>query len=120
MVRQIGNGTWESLRQPLLIPSLASNENEHPSGYALSQNYPHPFNPTTIVKFFLPEEGPVVMKIYDMLAREVRTVMDGQVMLKGSHQVSFDASGLASGAYFYRIKAGNGKYIDVKRMMIMK
>jgi len=76
-----------------------------PAQYRLMQNYPNPFNPTTTIEFALPEDGMVTMKVYNMLGQEVATLIDHQMMDQGTNEVSFDASSLASGVYFYRMIA---------------
>ncbi|TLY32580.1 MAG: T9SS type A sorting domain-containing protein [Ignavibacteria bacterium] len=91
-----------------------------PRGYNLGQNYPNPFNPSTKISYFLSEDGRVILRIYDLLGRAVKTVLDGQYILKGPHEVSFDGSNLASGPYFYRLTVGDGKYYQVKQMMLLK
>ncbi len=88
-----------------------------PSGFKLEQNYPNPFNPSTIINFSLPAGEKVVLKVYDILGREVSTLMD-QYMSAGSHLVNFDASNLPSGTYFYRITAGD--FVKVKKMLLLK
>ncbi|HTK81839.1 MAG TPA: T9SS type A sorting domain-containing protein [Bacteroidota bacterium] len=115
---QVGGGF--SSKAAFISPTHYASREETPSDYSLFQNFPNPFNPTTIIRYSLPEDGPVVMKIYDMLGREVRTIMDGQQILKGMHEVNFNGVGLSSGVYFYRIQAGNGKFNEVRRMMILK
>ncbi|MDG7000396.1 MAG: T9SS type A sorting domain-containing protein [Nitrososphaerota archaeon] len=88
-----------------------------PSRYSLSQNFPNPFNPTTAILFDLPKAGQVTLKIYDVLGRNVATIVDGY-KAAGSHQVTFDATKLASGVYFYRLEAGT--YHDVKKLLLLK
>ncbi len=76
-----------------------------PEVYSLGQNYPNPFNPTTIIPFSLPNSGQVSLKVYDVRGNEVATVLAGELSA-GQYQVSFDASSLSSGLYFYRLQAG--------------
>jgi photosystem II stability/assembly factor-like uncharacterized protein len=78
-----------------------------PSELALEQNYPNPFNPATTIRFALPSAGRVVLKVYDMQGRESATLVDG-VKEAGAHQAVFDASGLASGVYLYRLTTPEG------------
>ena len=88
-----------------------------PEVYDLSQNYPNPFNPSTTINFSLPAASNVVLKIYDVLGREVATLLDAQKGA-GNYQVNFDASKLASGLYIYTINAGD--FTSTKKMMLMK
>jgi endonuclease I len=97
---------------------LAVKDNKAvPSGYYLSQNYPNPFNPSTVISYNIPASGYVVLSVYDMLGREVRTLVDG-FKQQGSHNVSFDAANLNSGVYLYRISA-NG-FTMMKKMTLLK
>jgi|GEM_PF-6985508 len=93
------------------------DQNGIPTVYDLSQNYPNPFNPSTKIKFSLPESGLVSLKIYDILGREVATLINEE--LPASYQtVDFNASNLSTGIYFYRINVNN--YTSVKKMILMK
>lgn len=85
--------------------------------YALDQNYPNPFNPSTQIKYSLGQAGLVTLKVYDVLGREVASLVNMQ-QDAGSHTVSFNASHLASGIYLYQIKAGD--FQSVKKMMLIK
>lgn len=85
--------------------------------YDLSQNYPNPFNPITNIKYQIPKTGLVTLKIYDMLGREIKTLVN-EVKNPGSYMVSFNGSEFASGVYFYRIQAGD--FIQVKKMLMIK
>ena len=88
-----------------------------PKVYTLSQNYPNPFNPSTKINFDLPKQGLVTLKIYDVLGREVRTLVN-EVKTPGSYTVDFNASDFSSGVYFYRLQAN--EFTDIKRMMLIK
>ncbi|MBS1550567.1 MAG: S8 family peptidase [Bacteroidetes bacterium] len=90
---------------------------EIPGEYSLSQNYPNPFNPVTNVEFVIPKFGLVSLKIYDILGKEVATLVNENLQ-PGTYKYNFDASNLASGVYFYRIKAGD--FIQTKSMMLLK
>lgn len=85
--------------------------------FALQQNYPNPFNPATTIIYQLPTEGQVSLKIYDMLANEVATLVN-EIKTAGEYQVNFNAAALSSGIYFYRLQVGN--FVETKRMMLMK
>ncbi len=88
-----------------------------PGEYRLMQNYPNPFNPVTRIKYQIKETEKVSLKIYDMLGREVTALVDA-VQNAGSHEVSFNASNLSSGIYFYQLKTTN--YSDVKKLILLK
>ncbi len=83
----------------------------------LLRNYPNPFNPSTTIHYEIPVDGLVVLKVYDVLGREVKTLVD-DYRSKGSYNVLFNASDLASGIYIYRLSSGNS--ISVKKMLLMK
>jgi len=92
-------------------------ERSVPLQYHLAQNYPNPFNPSTTIAFSIPERNHVALRVYNMLGQEVSVLLDG-IREAGHHEVVFDASGLASGIYFYRITAG--EYLDVRKMMLVR
>ncbi len=89
-----------------------------PATFALSQNYPNPFNPNTTIQYSIPESGMVELKVYDVLGREVKTLINGFVEV-GNHSVNFNASNLSSGVYFYSIKYA-GKNTITKKMVLTK
>jgi hypothetical protein len=98
---------------------------EVPAAYSLSQNYPNPFNPTTSLEFSLAEPAIVTLKVYDLLGREVASLVDGEEMEDGAQLVNFDADALTSGIYYYRLVAKgtgeNGGYFDeVRKMMLLR
>jgi hypothetical protein len=95
----------------------ARNREEFPLTARLEQNYPNPFNPSTIVRFELPAAGIVRLAVYDIYGRELKVLVNGG-RAAGVHEVAFDASGLASGVYLYRLQA-NG-WTDAKRCIILK
>ena len=88
-----------------------------PETYSLTQNYPNPFNPTTKINFAIPKQGFVTMKVYDVLGRVVRNLVN-EVKDAGLYSVDFNASELSSGVYFYKMEV-NG-FSDVKRMVLVK
>lgn len=88
-----------------------------PTEFHLSQNYPNPFNPSTRIEIRVPKAGPVSLKVYDLLGREVASLVD-ETMEPGSYAVAWDARGLASGVYLYKLAAEG--YSDVRKMVIMK
>jgi hypothetical protein len=88
-----------------------------PEVFALNQNYPNPFNPTTVISYQLPISGYVSLKVYDMLGREVMTLVN-EVKSAGHYSINFNASAFSSGIYFYRITAGT--FTQTKQMMFIK
>ncbi|MCL5029494.1 MAG: T9SS type A sorting domain-containing protein [Bacteroidetes bacterium] len=85
--------------------------------YTLYQNYPNPFNPSTTIKYQIPKSGLVQLKIYDILGREVATLVNEEKP-SGNYEVTFDGSKLASGVYYYQLNAGD--FISSKKMIILK
>jgi hypothetical protein len=98
-------------------PTGVDISKEVPESYELSQNYPNPFNPETSIKFAVPKEGFVSLKVFDITGREVLTGVN-EVLKPGYYNVQVDASKLASGVYFYKLMA-NG-FIDTKKMTLVK
>lgn len=88
-----------------------------PEGYALSQNYPNPFNPQTQIGFDIPRQGLVSLKVFDMLGREIMTLVSKE-MPAGHYRASFDGRALSSGTYFYTLKAGN--FEQSRKMLLVK
>ena len=88
-----------------------------PAVYSLSQNYPNPFNPETTIKFSLPKNSFVTLKIYDIAGREVAALVN-QKLNSGTFEYKFDASKLTSGIYLYRISTK--EFTETKRMMLLK
>ena len=88
-----------------------------PAEYLLEQNFPNPFNPSTVIGYQLPEAGWVTLKVYDLVGREVATLVD-RFEGPGYRSVEWDASGVPSGVYCYRIAAG--RFADAKRLVVMK
>jgi hypothetical protein len=85
--------------------------------YSIAQNFPNPFNPTTTIQFSLAAEEFVTLKLYDILGREVTTLVNEQLK-EGNHSILFNGSSIASGVYFYKITAG--KFSSVKKLQVMK
>ena len=90
---------------------------EVPAKFSLLQNYPNPFNPTTAIPFALSKKGFVELKVYDIMGREVVTLI-GRPMVAGRHEVTFDGSGQASGVYYYRLKMSG--LLETKKMLLIK
>jgi len=88
-----------------------------PVNYELTQNYPNPFNPSTKIEFIIPNDEKVTVKVYDILGREVETLLN-DFREAGHHEVEFNASRFASGMYIYRLTSGN--FSQIKKMMLIK
>ena len=105
----------------VLVPTTTTGtDNDNiliPQSYELEQNYPNPFNPATIIKYSLPSESKVILKIYDMLGKEVTTLVNS-IQTPGEHIVNFNASDLPSGIYLYNITAGN--FTQTKKLVLLK
>ncbi len=97
--------------------NLSESFTIEPGDYSLSQNYPNPFNPTTVIKYSVPEKNQVTIKIYNVLGSQVATLVN-EVKPAGNYEVSFNASELSSGVYYYTISAG--KFTSTKKMILMK
>ena len=87
------------------------------------QNYPNPFNPTTVISYQLPTASTVSLKVYDVLGKEVMTLVQGR-QAAGTYNYTLNASKLASGVYFYRLQAsatnGASSFVQTKKMMLVK
>lgn len=88
-----------------------------PIDFSLEQNYPNPFNPSTTIKFSMPVDGFVKLSVFNLLGEKVAMLVN-ENLKAGSHEVYFDASSFANGVYLYRIESG--KFIDMKKMIILK
>jgi hypothetical protein len=117
----VGDLKWFPARyaQWLVDPNVAVGEptSELPRSFALEQNYPNPFNPATKIEFNLLKTGYTTLTVYNVLGQKVSTPI-AENMSAGFHEVSFDASHLTTGVYFYKLQSGN--YFDVKKMMVLK
>ena len=87
-------------------------------GIELQQNFPNPFNPTTKIKFQIPEAGFTSLKVFDVLGKEVVTLVDYELQ-RGSYEFEFDANDLSSGIYFYQLRAGND-LLQTRKMLLLK
>jgi hypothetical protein len=88
-----------------------------PADFRLSQNYPNPFNPTTQIRYSVPAGAEVSLKVYNYLGHEVATLFEGHQPM-GNYVATFDASGLPSGVYFYRLQSGGTSL--TKKLVLVK
>jgi hypothetical protein len=89
-----------------------------PMSYALYQNYPNPFNPQTTISYSLPQASTVTLIVYDLIGREVAALVQNERKAPGNYEISFDASNLSSGSYFYKLQT-NG-FLETKQMVLIK
>jgi hypothetical protein len=99
------------------LTSVQPNSQLIPNEYGLHQNYPNPFNPSTSISFSIPNNGIIKLIVYDITGSEV-SVLKNDFMMAGSHKITFNASGLSSGVYFYRLIAEG--FTETKKMMLVK
>jgi len=113
------SGIWRRPLSEMIITSVEepSADRRLPGNFSLEQNYPNPFNPTTAISYQLSAVNYVTLKVYNSAGREVACLVDRQ-MPAGSHRTEWNASGVPSGIYFYRIQAGN--YSETKKLVVMR
>lgn len=99
------------------VDEILSVEDNFPNDYFISQNFPNPFNPVTLIKYSIPTDDIVSIEIFNILGEKVHTLLN-EVKSKGEHQIIFNASGFSSGIYFTRIKSGS--FIQNIKMVLMK
>ena len=115
-VGTLREGVW---RRPLteLITSLRQDSSVLAFRFTLKQNFPNPFNPTTVITYQLSAVSKVTLRVYDVLGREIKELVNDRESA-GVHSVRFNASNLPSGVYLYRLQAGN--YSDTKKLLLLK
>ena len=96
---------------------LVTAELTSPSSFSVKQNYPNPFNPATVISYQLPAAGSVTLKVYDILGKEVATLVNEEESA-GNYKVTFNGSNLSSGVYFYQLRSGS--LTDTKKLILMK
>jgi len=117
-----GHSVW---RTSGIVTEISDRIIEIPNDYVLLQNYPNPFNPTTIIKYQIPEPSFVTIRVYDILGNEIATLVYEEKQT-GSYGVSFDATGLPSGIYFFRLQASKSginssqTIVETKKMVYLK
>ena len=106
-------------------PVNVEDEISLPINYRLSQNYPNPFNPSTIIKYSIPKQGNVTLKVFDVLGKEITTLVDKE-QPQGYFEIEFDGSKLTSGIYFYQLitaastGSATGNFVETKKMILLK
>ena len=100
-----------------ILVSVEKEEHGYPASFRLDQNYPNPFNPVTSISFSLPSKSFVTLKVLDALGREV-TVLLSEDLSPGTYSQQWNAAGLASGVYFYRLQAGN--FVETKKLILLR
>ncbi|MCX6133188.1 MAG: T9SS type A sorting domain-containing protein [Ignavibacteriales bacterium] len=109
--------TWLTTGKDPLASSVEKLGSVVPQEYALSQNYPNPFNPSTQIEYSVPKTGHVSLKVFNELGQEVATLVDGE-QNPGKYVATFDAKGLTSGVYFYRLQSGTASL--TQKLILMK
>ncbi len=106
-----------TFRTVQITAGVAQNPNDVPTKFGLEQNYPNPFNPSTQIRFGIPVSGFVSLRIFDVLGREVSTLVNERKS-PGTYEVQFDGSNLPSGVYFYRLQAGSS--VETKKLTLLR
>ena len=100
-----------------VITGVVNTNNGIPARFTLSQNFPNPFNPSAMINYQLPVNSHVTLKVYDVLGREVQTLIN-EDKPAGSYTIKFDVGSLPSGVYFYRLQAGS--FTQTKKLVVVK
>ncbi len=100
-----------------VLTTDVARDTKQPDAFALHQNYPNPFNPSTVIRYALPARSHVVLSVYNMLGQLEATLVEGE-KAAGYHEVRFDASGLPSGIYLYRLQAG--AFIQTRKLALVR
>ena len=104
---------------PIIQTSGANlSKGEQPNAFALKQNYPNPFNPSTTITYDVPEESFITLQVFDEVGQQVTELYRGQ-RGQGRYTATFEANGLASGAYYYRLRSTSG-FVETKKMLLVK
>ena len=115
--RNLGTGNGIELVKLNTVLSAAENEPAVPREFVLDQNYPNPFNPSTVIGFHVPTKSHVILKVYDAVGREVKVLVDEEKSA-GAYTLTWDASNIPSGAYFYRLTTEN--FTETRKMLLVR
>lgn len=111
------NKTALQIQSKVLSPTSVENNNVIVNNFVLEQNFPNPFNPSTVISFTIQADQQVTLKVINAVGEEVKTLVNNNLS-KGTHNIIFNAAGLSSGLYFYRLESNN--QVQVKKMMLLK
>ena len=109
-------GVWRRPISELIVSVEDATERDVPETFSLV-NYPNPFNPSTTIRYGLPNKSAVQLTVFNTLGQQAAVLQNGE-QEAGYHQVQFDASGLSSGVYFYRLQAGN--FTETRRLLLVR
>ena len=107
---------WDSASVNIVITDVSDNS-QHPNEFRLYNNYPNPYNPTTIIRYSIPEASFTSIRIYNELGKEVSALVN-ETKSAGTYEVEFNASNLSSGVYYYKLQAGS--FTETKKMILTK
>lgn len=113
-LNQNGTGNW---LEEISVQVVTSVSEEKPLAYRLEQNYPNPFNPSTKIRYSIKAHGSTTLKVFNLLGREVATLVDKR-QDAGSYAVDWDAAGLPSGVYFYKLESGS--FTETRKLMLVR
>ena len=114
---EIMSDNWIYWEDSIHVITVVERNDLQLLSYKLEQNFPNPFNPSTTIKYSIPNQSKVIIKVYDILGNDVETLVNKE-KAAGSYKVNFEASNLSSGVYFYKIQAGD--FVETKKMILIK
>ena len=109
--------TFITTKYSKIITSINETQSGVPTAYKLAQNWPNPFNPTTMIRFSLPRPSRVMLKVYNLLGEEVATLVNEKLSAR-TYEVEWNAAGLPSGVYLYRLQAG--EFVETKKLTVLR
>ena len=112
-----GTRFWTDTFNVTVFTGVSRSSTELPNVFELAQNYPNPFNPSTTIRYGLPQRSQVTLTVFNTLGQQVALPQNGE-QEAGYHEVKFEGSGLSSGVYFYRLRAGD--FVETKRLLLLR